>query len=250
MDWSECTIRPLRSSSSPFLLALCYWQHAVLDPYHVRDAHKSPGGNIFHLFGLLQLSLVLQSFQGPTFRCYRHRIYERLCQRLLRIHRELTYPAVTLAPVMDMMLSFLWQSLARPKSEILGHKSSSRRMFWGFISKCTILVCHNPGASTLDLVQCQLQFGTMFIIPGDSHCKWTYPMILLPKTLLFFSKQNPKSATTLIWEFILMLVTSLMNSSPFALVLLRIFTARRQPLDSFPLNTTPIVYLRMNWWSY
>ncbi|KAM7529790.1 hypothetical protein LguiB_033200 [Lonicera macranthoides] len=52
------------------------------------------------------------------------------------------YPGVPLAPNMETILFFLWHSLAKPKSEIFGQNSSSRRMFSGFMSKCTILVLH------------------------------------------------------------------------------------------------------------
>ncbi|KAM7529793.1 hypothetical protein LguiB_033203 [Lonicera macranthoides] len=52
------------------------------------------------------------------------------------------YPGVPLVPNMDTILIFLWHSLASPKSDIFGQNPSSRRMFSGFMSKCTILVLH------------------------------------------------------------------------------------------------------------
>ncbi|KAF8055135.1 hypothetical protein N665_1301s0010, partial [Sinapis alba] len=53
----------------------------------------------------------------------------------------------------DTILSLFLHSLARPKSEIFGHKSPSMSIFCGFISKCTIfdtqLLCKysNPRAT-------------------------------------------------------------------------------------------------------
>ncbi|WZZ40067.1 hypothetical protein YC2023_036326 [Brassica napus] len=50
------------------------------------------------------------------------------------------YPTVPLVSSNDNALSFFSQSLARPKSETLGQKFSSKSTFCGLMSKCTILV--------------------------------------------------------------------------------------------------------------
>lgn len=53
------------------------------------------------------------------------------------------------------------------------------------------------------------------------------------------SKQNPIKVTTLTWEVLLILTTSLINSSPFPFDEFSSFTATGQPVSSFPLYTLP-----------
>ncbi|KAG6659815.1 hypothetical protein CIPAW_03G062500 [Carya illinoinensis] len=59
------------------------------------------------------------------------------------------------------------------------------------------------------------------------------------RALLLLSQQNPKRETILTCDVLLMLATSLINSSPLSLDLLKTFTATIRPSGNFPLYTTP-----------